>query len=74
MGMLLEAARGETDRAKRKEMLCEMQELISNEAGSPLPFHTNYIDAVHERVKGIPGVPLEHFGGSEWPEYAWLDV
>ena len=73
MGQLLNSARAETDRAKRKEMLCDMQELISNEAGTPLPFHTNYVDAVHERVKGIPGVPLEHFGGAEWPEYAWLD-
>ena len=73
MGQLLESARAETDRAKRKQMLCDMQELISNEAGTPLPFHTNYVDAVHERVKGIPGVPLEHFGGGEWPEYAWID-
>ena len=40
-----------------------MKQLISDEAGMPLPFHTNYIDAAHEKVKGLQRIPLEHFEG-----------
>ena len=74
MGMLLTAARGETDAAKRKEMLCEMQSLIRDEAGTPLPFHSNYVDGKRDAVKGLRRVPLESLGGGEWPEYAWIDA
>lgn len=51
-----------------------MQTLIHDEAGIPLPFHSNYVDGKRDVVKGLPRVPVESFGGSEWPEYVWLDV
>ena len=62
------SARGETDRSKRKEMLCEIRPLIHDEAGTPLPFHSNYVDGKRDVVKSSPRVPVESFGGSEWPE------
>ncbi|MBS37385.1 MAG: ABC transporter substrate-binding protein [Thiotrichales bacterium] len=73
MGMLLEAARSSTDEGARKDMFCEMQGLIRAEAGSPLPMHSSYVDAVSAKIQGVPGVPLAQLGGCEWPEYVWLD-
>jgi len=72
MGELLIAARAVKDPVKRKEMYCEMQTLIHNESGMVIPAHTNYVDGVSDKVRGIPKVPLGEIGGFEWPEFAWL--
>ncbi len=72
MGELLVASRAVKDPVKRKEMYCEMQTLIHNECGMVIPAHTNYVDGVSDKVKGIPKVPLGEVGGFEWPEFAWL--
>ena len=63
----------EVDQAKKYEMLCEMQQLISDHSGSLTPVTASYLDAKAENVKGFPRVPLAAFGGMEWPEYIWLD-
>ena len=73
MGVLLEETRATIDPGKRAQMFCEMQGLIRAEAGSPLPVHTSYVDAISTRVKGVPGVPLAQLGGCEYPEFVWLD-
>jgi peptide/nickel transport system substrate-binding protein len=73
LGELLIAARAVKDPVKRKEMYCEMQTLIHNESGIIIPAHTNYVDGVSDKVKGIPKVPLGEVGGFEWPEFAWLE-
>jgi peptide/nickel transport system substrate-binding protein len=72
MGELLIKSRGEKDPIKRKQMYCEMQSLVRNESGIIIPVHTNFIDGVNDKVKGIPWVPLSNMGGSEWPEFAWF--
>lgn len=54
-------------------MYCEAQTLVSNEAGTIIPYHRNYVDAVANNVKGMPRVPLAAFGGAEFPEFVWLD-
>jgi len=74
MGKLLVASRGETDKAKRTEMFCEMQKLISEESGMVIPAHRNYVDGLADNVKGIGKLPLSSFGGGEWPEFVWLDT
>ena len=74
MGVLLEQVRAETDPGRREEMFCEMQGLIRAEAGTALPVHLNYIDAISDKVKGMPRVPLAMLGGCEWPEFIWLEA
>ncbi|MEM7426115.1 MAG: ABC transporter substrate-binding protein [Pseudomonadota bacterium] len=73
LGKLLVESRSVTDPAKRKEMYCEMQSIISNNSGMCIPVHTNYVDGVSDKVKGLGKLPLEAFGGMEFPEFAWLD-
>jgi peptide/nickel transport system substrate-binding protein len=71
---LLIKTRSELDAAKRQEMYCEMQGLIRDEAGTIIPCHLNYLDAVAKKVKGLSRVPLSNAGGVEWPEFAWLEA
>ncbi len=70
--ILLEA-RGELDAKKRYDMNCELQAMIAKGAGTLIPVHRAYIDAKSTKVKGFPKVPIEAFGGMEWPEFIWLD-
>lgn len=71
---LLVEVRGVTDPGLRQEMYCEMQTMIHNDAGTLLPVHRNYVDAISSKVKGLPRVPLAAVGGCEWPEFVWLDA
>lgn len=71
---LLGMARAELDPAKRYEMNCEMQKLISAGAGTLISSHRAYVDGKSTKVKGFPRVPLAAFGGMEWPEFIWLDA
>ena len=71
---LHDMATAELDPAKKYEMLCEMQQLISDHSGSLTPVTGSYVDAKATAVKGIPRVPIGTFGGVEWPEYTWLDT
>ena len=71
---LLDASRAETDHAKRQEMFCEMQTIISNEAGNIIPWHQNIVDGMSSKVRGMPHVAVNDLGGCEWPEFIWLDV
>ena len=64
--------RSETDEAKRLEMFCEAQQLISDEAGTIIPYHRNYLDAKADNLHGMPRVPLAAFGGAEFPEFIWI--
>lgn len=73
MGVLLKSARAETDPAKRAELHCEMQQLISDEAGVIIPVHKNSVDGLSSKVRGMTRLPLGTLGGSEWPEFVWLD-
>lgn len=73
MEMLLKEARAETDQAKRAELHCEMQRLVSEESGVIIPVHKNSIDGLLSKVKGMSRNPLGTLGGSEWPEFVWLD-
>ena len=67
----LEAVRGVTDAAKRKQMYCDLQTMIQQENGMSLPMHRNYVDAVASHVKGLTHVPLNNFGGAEAPVTLW---
>ncbi|MCF8113059.1 MAG: ABC transporter substrate-binding protein [Desulfotignum sp.] len=73
MGKLLQAAWSETDAAKRAQLHCEMQTLVSEESGVIIPVHKNSVDGISDNVKGMTRSPLGTLGGSEWPEFIWLD-
>ena len=60
-------------KAKRAEMMCEMQTLIHNNSGMIIPNHLAYVDAKRSNVKGVGKSPLGSLGAYEWPEFAWLD-
>ncbi|MGI9480270.1 MAG: ABC transporter substrate-binding protein [Hyphomicrobiaceae bacterium] len=67
----LQAVRGVTDAAKRKQMYCDLQTMIHEENGMSLPMHRNYVDAIANHVKGLTYVPLNNFGGAESPVTLW---
>ncbi len=73
-GKLLKLSLAETDPAKRHEMFCEMETLIHEEGGMVIPAHVNILDGVKDTVHGIPQVPLGFLGGSEWPEFVWMEA
>jgi len=71
MGELLKGSLAETDAAKRHEMHCEMQKLVSTESGIVIPYHTNILDAHNPQVQGFSNCPLGQFGGNGWGEHIW---
>ena len=77
LGKLLLESRAVTDPAKRHEMYCEMQSLISvgsddmPPSGMVIPAHRNYVDGKSDNIEGIGRMPLGSLGGYEWPEFAW---
>ena len=77
LGKLLVESRAATDPAKRHEMYCEMQRLISvgtddmPPSGMVIPAHRNYVDGKSDKIEGIGRMPLGSLGGYEWPEFAW---
>jgi peptide/nickel transport system substrate-binding protein len=73
MGTLLSSAWAETNPAKKAELHCEMQTLVSEESGMIIPVHKNSVDGVSDKVKGMTRSPMGTLGGSEWPEFIWLD-
>ncbi len=73
MGTLLKDGRAETNAAKRAELQCEMQRLVSEESGVIIPVHKNSVDGLSSKVKGMTRNPLGTLGGSEWPEFVWLE-
>lgn len=73
MGKLLTSAWAETDSAKKAQLHCEMQTLVSEESGMIIPVHKNSVDGISDKVRGMTRSPLGTLGGSEWPEFIWLD-
>jgi peptide/nickel transport system substrate-binding protein len=74
MGELLKLSLSETDPDKREALFCEMQTLVNTESGIIIPAHVNILDAVSDKVQGLPTVPLGSLGACEWPEFIWLNA
>jgi peptide/nickel transport system substrate-binding protein len=73
MGQLLTEARATTDPALKQELHCEMQGMVAEESGVIIPAHKNSVDGLSARVQGMTRNPMGTLGGSEWPEFVWLD-
>lgn len=71
---LLLAARGETDAAKRKALYCDMQRMISTEAGIGIPVFISLLDAYNTKVKGWRVVPTGNLMGYNFAQYLWVDA
>lgn len=45
--------RVETDPVKRKTIYCELEQIASDDAGTIIAFHRNYVDGIADNVKGL---------------------
>lgn len=70
--MLIEA-RGMLDDEQRKEIYWEMQEMVSNEAGTVIPAYISNVDAISTKLKGLRPNPLGGQFGYAFAEYVWLE-
>jgi peptide/nickel transport system substrate-binding protein len=71
---LLDEGRVELDPARRKEIYCEVQQLLSDEGGALIPVFVNYIEGKLATVKGWEAHPAFTFIAGEFFETAWLDT
>jgi peptide/nickel transport system substrate-binding protein len=71
---LLLEGRVELDQARRKEIYCEAQQLLSDEGGALLPLFNNYVEAKLSIVKGWEPHPAFVLIAGEFFETAWLDT
>lgn len=70
---LIVEVRGVTDQAKRKEMYCELQQLMVDDCPSIIPAFTNWIDGLSAKVKNMKPHPFFFLGSMYWDE-VWLDA
>lgn len=71
---LLGAARAETDETKRKQMYCDMQGIIRNQAGIGIPLFISMLDAHASRLKGLRPIPTGGLMGYDFAEHVWLEA
>jgi peptide/nickel transport system substrate-binding protein len=71
---LLEAARGETNEAKRKQMYADMQVLVHEGCGVGIPMFIHSLDGLSNKLKGYSGHPLAGLMGYTFAEHVWLDA
>jgi peptide/nickel transport system substrate-binding protein len=71
---LLEAARGETNDAKRKQMYADMQVLVHEHGGIGIPMFNNSLDGFTNKLKGYSSHPLAGLMGYTFAENVWLDA
>lgn len=69
--MLIEA-RGALDDTRRTEIYWEMQEMVSNEAGTVIPAYISDIDGRSTKLGGLKSNPLGGMMGYAFAEYVWL--
>jgi len=70
---MLVQARGATDLAKRKDLYCDMQRMISDNAGIGIPVFVSLLDGHSTRVKGLRPVPTGALMGYNFAQHVWLD-
>ena len=71
---LLLDGRVELDPSRRKEIYCEIQQLLSDEGGALIPVFINYVEGKLSVVKGWEAHPAFTFIAGEFFETAWLDT
>jgi peptide/nickel transport system substrate-binding protein len=71
---LLDAARGQTDEAKRKQMYADMQVMVHEQCGVGIPMFIHSLDGLSNKLKGYGGHPLGGLMGYAFAEHVWLDA
>lgn len=71
---LLDAARGETDNGRRKQMYGDMQTLIHAHCGVVIPVFISFLDGFNTRVKGLAPNPSGMLMGYRFAEHIWVDA
>ena len=71
---LLEAARGETNEAKRKQMYADMQVMVHEGCGVGIPMFIHSLDGLSNKLKGYGSHPLAGLMGYTFAEHVWLDA
>lgn len=68
---LIAQAKQELDEAKRKQMLCDAQTIISSEGGAIIPMFIPWVDAYSTKVKNLKAHPMMTCGMGQWAD-VWL--
>jgi peptide/nickel transport system substrate-binding protein len=71
---LLLESRATFDEKRRKELYCEMQLMVRDEAGQIIPAFPNLLDATSSKVKNIILNPLGSLGGLKIQNTCWLET
>ncbi len=70
---LIDAARGETNEARRKQMYADVQHLIHHECGIGIPLFISVLEAHDRRLHGLGSVPTGSLMGSMFAEHVWWE-
>jgi peptide/nickel transport system substrate-binding protein len=66
------AARAESDVARRKQMYAYMQRMITNDAGIGIPLFISLLDAHVSGLKGLEPIPTGGMMGYDFAENVWF--
>lgn len=70
---LLSEAKAETDEAKRKQYIWDMQALLHDDGGCLIPVFSGTLDAYNQNVKGYSPTGWLELGNCRISEKAWLE-
>ena len=70
---ILKEARTITDTARRRQLYCDAQRILSDQGPSIIPAFLNWLDAKTTRLKGITNHPMGPLGWYLW-DSAWLEA
>ncbi|MFM0717756.1 ABC transporter substrate-binding protein [Paraburkholderia strydomiana] len=71
---LLQAARSETDDAKRKQMYGDMQVIVAEQGGIGIPAFISLLDANDQRLQGLGSIPTGAMMGFSFAEHVWWNA
>jgi peptide/nickel transport system substrate-binding protein len=70
---LIRQGRSTIDPAKRKQIYCEAESLISNEGGTALPMFLDFLDGHSTKLHGFDPHPIGEAAGQRLTETLWLE-
>jgi len=70
---LLLEARSTFNKARRKELYCEMQHMIRDDGGTIIPSFVNMLDAASVKVRNIISNPILTWGTLNIQEACWIE-
>ncbi len=71
---MLDASRAEVDEGKRKQLIWDMQAMLSEEGGALIPVFSDWLDAHRSHVKGHTPHSQFDLANGRLCEKVWLDA